>query len=198
MSGRIVPFLIVAALAIPGFCWLTLPLATSREKASAPGSGQNNTGLVTMSGHQLLRDGVPWVPKAVNMDAITAPWPWLEAHASSPADPLYVQYLAWKNWAAHTQVVIDATYSFGADSVRLLVSQGGMQSSQYGEDYYNQVKGMVGALRDRGLTVSIGVQWEPHAGIVSPSMPTTDTISVLKKLARIAGNDQGVMIELFN
>ena len=160
----------------------TLPSGT----ASTP--TPTTTGIVRISENRLLRDGVPWVPHAVQMVAFVAP-PRYQTGAFLAAYRHYniSEFAAIKSW--------------GADSVRMQLSQPGADPDdpKYDHDFVNKFIAGVKAARAAGLVVIVSIQDEEQSGEESPAdLPNAATRHVWATLAPQLNGDDGIVYEMFN
>jgi cellulase (glycosyl hydrolase family 5) len=165
----------VLALASPGDA-----RAASRRAVGPPG--------ISVLGSQLLKNGVPWIPRGVQIVGLVA-----------PNDALGGKYIAaHQNFSAHelSQAAAD-----GADTVRFQVSNFGLDpnSTIYSPAYVREVQNGVELARSLGLSVIVSVQAEGPAGLNSRCpLPDTGTERVWTELALMFRADPGVMFELYN
>lgn len=168
---------LVAALAL---AWPGDAGAARRRATGPPG--------VTVLGSELLKNGVPWIPRGVQIVGLVA-----------PDNALSGKYVAaHQNFSAHelSQAVAD-----GADTVRFQVSNFGLDpdSTIYSPAYVREVQNGVELARSLGLSVIVSVQAEGPAGLNSRCpVPDTGTERVWTELASMFGGDPGVMFELYN
>ena len=143
---------------------------------------------VIVSGIHLLRDGVAWIPHGVVMIAFVAP-PGSARNA----------YLAAAN--AYTPAEFTAIKAWGADSVRLQVSQPGLdpQNALFTRSFVTSVQAAVTAARAAGLNVIVSVQDESQSGETSPTtLPNAATNRVWAELAPLFNADTGILYEMMN
>ena len=169
----------IAATA-PALAWPGDARAASRRVTGPPG--------ITVLGPQLLKNGVPWIPRGVQIVGLVA-----------PDNALSGKYVAaHQNFSAHelSQAVAD-----GADTVRFQVSNFGLDpdSTLYSPAYVREVQNGVELARSLGLSVIVSVQAEGPAGLSSRCpLPDIGTERVWTQLASMFKNDPGVMFELYN
>jgi len=143
---------------------------------------------VTVSGIHLLRNGATWIPHGVVMIAFVAP----------PAAAKGV-YLAAAN--AYTPAEFTAIRTWGADTVRMQVSQPGLdpQNALFTQSFVNSVQAAVTAARAAGLNVIVSVQDESQSGETSPAtLPNAATQRVWAELAPLFNTDTGILYEMMN
>lgn len=148
------------------------------------------SGLVSVSGRHLLRDGQLWIPHGFYQIAFEV----------SPGVPgtLPIWLIASKDYSSdeYTQMRVA-----GADSVRIQVSQPGMDplNPLFTPEFRSRVIGAIHAARAAGLTVIISLQDESQTGDSMPTdLPNDATQRVWEELVPAFGGDRGVLFELFN
>jgi hypothetical protein len=157
-------------------------LATPVPRASAA------TSVITVAGRQLLRNGLPWVPRGVQIVGLVAP--------DSALSGKYV--------AAHQQfgfAELQAAVAAHADLVRLQVSQFGLdpQGALYSPAYVDEVVNAIQAARGLGLAVIVSLQAEPPAGEPTRCpLPDAGAERAWESLAPTFAGDGDVMFELYN
>ena len=156
--------------------------------ATVPTPLTTATDVVRISENRLLRDGVPWVPHAVQMVAFVAP-PRFQTGAFLAAYRHYniSEFAAIKAW--------------GADSVRMQLSQPGADPDdpKYDQDFVNKFIAGVKAARAAGLVVIVSIQDEEQSGEESPAdLPNAATRHVWATLAPQLNGDDGIVYEMFN
>ena len=166
------------------------------SSSSSGGSGGSTTtpvsptvsNPVTVSGIHLLRNGATWTPHGVVMIAFVAP----------PGTAKGV-YLSAAN--AYTPAEFTAIQAWGADTVRMQVSQPGLdpQNALFTQSFVNSVQAAVTAARAAGLNVIISDQDESQSGETSPTtLPNAATQRVWAELAPLFNGDTGIMYEMMN
>ena len=159
---------------------------------AAPGTAAPGPSDVVVSGTQLIRNGVPWIPHGFYQIAFEVP----------PAELQYQQPF----WTTAQQNYTPAEYTrmrqAGADSVRIQLAQPGMdpQNPLFSAQFRDQAVGAIQAARAAGLTVIVSIQDEAQTGDprMSTSLPSAATQRVWQELAPVFGQDRGVLFELFN
>jgi len=145
-------------------------------------------GAVTVSGNELLKDGVAWMPRGIQIVGLVAP----------------DDALSGKYELAHAQYGIDElrrAVADDADTVRFQVSQFGLDpaDSLYSPAYVREVAGAVESARALGLTVIVSIQAEAPAGRTGRCpLPDEGTERVWNELAPMFAGDPGVLFELYN
>lgn len=143
---------------------------------------------VTISGNVLLKDGVQWTPKGLQLNAFVA--------VPTVAAGTYLQ--AYQHF---TLGELSALQAWGADTVRFQIGQPELdpQSSLYTAAFVAQVQSAVTQARSLGLSVILSVQDAAATGETSPaSLPDAGTARAWTTLITIANGDQGILFELFN
>ena len=182
LAHRALP--LVACLLLAG-CSATTSTVTTQPVPPIP-SGPLHT--VSISGIHLQRDGATWIPHGVVMIAFVAP----------PAAAKGV-YLAASS--AYTPAEFTAIKAWGADTVRLQVSQPGCdpQNALFTQSFVNSVQAAVTAARAAGLNVIVSVQDESQSGESSPAtLPNAATQRVWAELAPLFNSDTGILYEMMN
>jgi hypothetical protein len=172
--GR-VRILIVMALAAAA---LAVPVASAGAATS----------VITVTHNQLLRNGMPWVPRGVQIVGVVAP----------------DGALSGKYVAAHQQfgyAELQAAVAAHADLVRFQVSQFGLdpEGPLYSPDYVGEVANAVEAARGLGLAVIVSLQAQPPAGEPTRCpLPDAGAARAWATLAPLFASDGDVMFELYN
>lgn len=145
---------------------------------------------VTVSGKQLMRDGVPWEPHGfVSVALVQAP-----AYRSGPFLNAY---------NAYSTAELDRMKTFGADTIRFQISQPGLDPDDTTGHYDSTFLGVVEtdvqmALND-GFVVILSLQNENQGGTYTePAEPNAGTIRVWQILAPIFMDNQNVIFEIMN
>jgi hypothetical protein len=148
-----------------------------------------NAHQVGVSGNAFTKDGARWVPQGFTLVGFVAP-AGREMNASfGRARSLYGPALFAR------------AKSFGADTLRLQVSQPGLdpQSPIFDPAYTQQVIDAVHQAEAAGFVVIISMQWEKPAGLPGlKGMPSDMTQRAWMRLVGAFANDGNVMLELFN
>jgi hypothetical protein len=145
-------------------------------------------GLVSISGSKLLRGGVQWTPKALQLSAFVA--------APSVATGVYLA--AYQHYSSAELLALQG---WGADTVRFQIGQPEMdpQSALYSASFVAQVQAAVAQARVDGLNVILSIQDQSQTGEPNPAtLPDTSTTRAWGTLATLANNDQGILFELFD
>ena len=145
-------------------------------------------GPIEIAGGRLLRDGAPWLAKGVTVVGLLPPAP-------SP-------YPAYAAAAAHWgPAELAAIRAFGADTIRLQVSQPGLdpRSPAYVPAYLARVVSAGRLVRESGFSLILSMQSRGTAGVADPpTMPDAATARAWAALAPQFAGDAGTMLELFN
>ena len=145
------------------------------------------TSVITVSHNQLLRNGLPWVPRGVQIVGLVAP----------------DGALSGKYVAAHQQygyAELQAAVADHADVVRFQVSQFGLDPAGplYSPAYVAEVEGAVQTARSLGLAVIVSLQAQPPAGEPTRCPSPTPGPRAPGALAPMFAADGDVMFELYN
>jgi endoglucanase len=182
VSSRLLTSIIAAACVAA----LSGPIAQARAQAQA--QAQPGTGNVSVQGNRLLRDGMPWVPRGVQIVGLVAP----------------DGSLTGKYVAAHQRfgaAELEAAVADHADVVRFQVSEFGLdpQGPLYSTAYTAEVQNAVELARGLGLSVIVSLQAEPPAGEPTRCpLPDAGAQRAWNVLAAMFAGDAGVMFELYN
>jgi hypothetical protein len=146
------------------------------------------TSVITITHNQLLRDGLPWVPRGVQIVGLVAP----------------DGALSGKYVAAHQQfgfAELQAAVAVHADVVRFQVSEFGLdpQGPLYSSAYVDEVANAVQTARGMGLAVILSLQAQPPAGEPTRCpLPDAGAERAWQSLAAMFAGDGDVMFELYN
>jgi hypothetical protein len=146
------------------------------------------TSVITVNHNQLLRNGLPWVPRGVQIVGLVAP----------------DGALSGKYVAAHQQfgyAELQAAVAAHADLVRLQVSEFGLdpQGPLYSAAYVQEVASAVAAARGLGLAVILSLQAQPPAGEPTRCpLPDAGAERAWVSLSAMFAGDGDVMFELYN
>jgi hypothetical protein len=159
---------------------------TASAASAAVASAQDP--IITVQGNQLLRDGVPWTPRGVQIVGLVAP----------------TGALSGKYIAANQQFGVpelQTAIADHADVVRFQVSEFGLdpEGPLYSSAYVQEVQSAVQTARSLGLAVIVSLQAEPPAGEPSRCpLPDAGAQDAWNVLAPMFADDGGVMFELYN
>jgi endoglucanase len=165
---------------------------------AAPQNGAASHQQVGIAGNSFTLDGARWIPKAFNIAGFVSTPAYL---AQLPSKAKFDGYRADSQC---TQQLYDAVGNYGADTVRIFVSQYFLSSASEGDPYYDpnyrsSVVSIVQQARANGLVVEIAMQEEEEGGgPVFHGLPTPQTLENWLWLNQYFGSDQGVMYELYN
>ena len=146
------------------------------------------TSVVTVDHNQLLRNGLPWTPRGVQIVGLVAP----------------DGALSGKYVAAHQQygyAELQAAATAHADTIRFQVSQFGLdpQGPLYSPAYVEEVANAVQTARGLGLAVIVSLQAQPPAGEPTRCpLPDAGAARAWGVLAPMFAGDGDVMFELYN
>lgn len=143
---------------------------------------------VRVDGSSLLDNGVPWVPRGVQVVGLVA-----------PPSALSGKYVAAGAHFGRSELAV--AVADHADLIRFQVSEFGLdpQSSMYSPAYVTEVRDAVQQARALGLNVIVSLQAEPPAG-EPVRCPLLDAGAgrAWSVLAPMFAGDDGVMFELYN
>jgi hypothetical protein len=146
------------------------------------------TSVITVTHNQLLRNGLPWTPRGVQIVGLVAP----------------DGALSGKYVAAHQQfgyAELGAAVAAHADLVRFQVSQFGLdpQGPLYSAAYVDEVANAVQTARGLGLAVILSLQAQPPAGEPTRCpLPDAGAERAWESLSAMFAADGDVMFELYN
>jgi Cellulase (glycosyl hydrolase family 5) len=144
--------------------------------------------IISVAGSHLLRDGLPWTPRGVQIVGLVA-----------PDAALWGKYVA-----AHAHfgaAELQAAVADHADLVRFQVSEFGIDpaGALYSPAYVQEVQAGVQAARSLGLAVIVSLQAEAPAGEPERCpLPDAGGQRAWEQLAAMFAGDPGVMFELYN
>ncbi len=192
VASRTTSGLVVTALACM-LCSCSNSSTSGTTTPTTPTPMPSTAGDVTISNNQLMKGGALWVPHGYYMIAFEA-----TPTKVDPTEPW------WNNaYTNYTPQEFADMKTAGADSVRMQVSQPGMDPTNteglYSQAYSNNAIAAVKAARAAGLTVILSVQDEKQSGETGPgNLPDGTTRQVWTVLAQTFGTDKGVLFELYN
>lgn len=165
------------------------------ESRGTTATGQTDVGI---SGNSFTLNGAAWTPRAFNLAGFVSTPAYLQTLTSQAK---YQGYLAD---TACTPNLFAAVQRWGADTVRIFVSQYFLNPESasdpyYDPDYFDSVIAIISEAREAGLVVEIAMQDEEEGG--GPrfhGLPTQQTLENWLALNQHFGDDQGVMYELYN
>jgi hypothetical protein len=148
--------------------------------------------IVDISGTHFTLNGSAWLPKGLQIRGFIAPTSYEQAQSDQD------DYNAQINYGT---TELNAAKSFGADELRLQVSQYYLdpQSPKYDANYVTTVQNAITQARNAGFVVIISMQDEPRSGDpIRHPLPTDATERNWLQLNAVFGTDRGVIFELFN
>ena len=182
-------------LACAAFYTSVAMLSVAGAHAAQSPYSQPTSGFVSVEGTQLLRDGRPWVPKGVILNALNAP----RAHIFARSMAAYQANMATvANWG---EAEINAIVAYGADTIRFNASEAGLdpQNPNYDQNYLHTLLEAIHLVRLRGLTVEVAMQWErPGGDPTLRGMPAENTVRAWQTILPYIGKDTGIILEAFN
>jgi hypothetical protein len=189
--GQLRPWLVsTAAVAVAVLATTAAVLALPRPGAAAAASprGASGSDAVTVKGNHLMRGGVRWIPRGVQIVGLVAPdgslWgKYVGAHAHFGAAELQTA-------RAHH-----------ADTIRFQVSQYGLDPMDplYSSNYVQEVRNGIQLARSTGLNVIISLQAQAPAGQGHDCpLPNTGAERAWNQIAPMFAGDPGVLFELYN
>jgi endoglucanase len=148
------------------------------------------TGIVSVSGNQLLKDGALWVPHCVQLVAFVAP----PAAQAPPFTGAYAHY---------STAELDAIKAWGADCIRFQLSQPGADPTNteglYDPTFVATFVQAVKYTRSIGLNAIVSIQDESQSGETSPTaLPNAITNGVWSNLTKLLNGDDGIIYEMMN
>ena len=167
---------------------LPSPSSTPTPVASPPSLA---SAVVGVSGASLTVNGVAYEPRSVVIRGFTAPAAYEAAHEPVAAEGRKV----------YGPTELAAAHAFGADTLRFLISQPGLDptSTIYDPNYLPSIQSAVTQARQSGFLVVLAMQDESPSGDPNPHlMPIATTQSDWDELAPIFGHDRGIIFELYN
>lgn len=176
------------------------PTPTPPPQPPLPPSGGSDP--VQITNGSLTRDGQPWVPRGVNIDAFAAPESVTAKNSAAIAR-------AKAGFGAQEFADIHA---FGVDTLRITVSQAALDPETDGgappgwtsadaATYLAQVTTAVKAARTAGLAVILNMNDEPLSNfsmVPDSGVPSVATVRAWQTLAPVFADDWGVLYEVFN
>lgn len=172
---------------------LTVALLASCGTVLPPAASAQD---ITIRGKTFYKDGKPWLPKGIKIEAFNRP-----AYISSAPkwmnDPSNLQGRKW--W---TEGELKAMRNvFGATVLRFAVSQPALdpESPIYDPKYLDELLRAFKQARQEGFVVIPSMDAQDENGVMNlPCMPGDSAVRAWKTLAPHLANDPGVMFELFD
>ena len=143
---------------------------------------------IRVQGASLLDNGVPWVPRGVQIVGLVAPPP-----------ALVGKYIAAGQHFGLAE--LQAAVAEHADMIRFQVSEFGIdpQGPLYSAAYVQSVQAAIEEARSLGLNVIVSLQAESPAGeLTRCPLPDAGAERAWAVLAPMFAGDNGVMFELYN
>jgi hypothetical protein len=150
---------------------------------------------VAIAGTHFLRDGRPWVPRGVGLTGLVLVDSLVDSGRGRP------QLIASHNMFGLP--LLHAIRDFGADAVRVAVSQPGLNPSDrlFDPHYADETVQKIELIRRAGFVVVVTMQWERGAG-PSPRSGLTDdpgTLAAWRSLIAVLPlADHGIILEPLN
>ena len=169
------------------FTKVILPLAAlTGLLLTAPAAAQG----ITIKGKDFYRDGKPWQPKGVDVNAFVKPPKFFAIDKSAQLQRSYWGEMELKEVRAR----------LGADTLRFHISQGGLdpQAAIYDVGYANQIVEAVQFARSHGFAVLLVMDAQQDGTPDLKCMPSASTVRAWQTLTPALPKDQAIMIELFN
>ncbi len=175
---------------------VTLSGCSSDGSVATAAPGTQATGLVSVSGKVISRDGKPWIPHAFQQVAFVSP-----PGYTSAAGALQIFLTAAQSYKSteYTQMVQQ-----GADCVRIQFAQTGVDPKGLyaSQTFTNNVVAAAKAARGAGLTVILSDQDEAQTGETNePGLPGGGAQGAWANLLMTApwiGQDTGIVLEIYN
>ena len=191
MNVRRRPTLVLVAL----LAVLAAGLGSVGEASASPHPNRTAKALgspavpgIRVQGASLLDNGVPWVPRGVQIVGLVA-----------PPSALAGKYVAAGQHFGPAE--LQAAVANHADTIRFQVSEFGIdpQGPLYSPAYVRSVQSAVEEARGLGLNVIISLQAESPAGEPTRCpLPDAGAARAWQVLAPMFASDNGVMFELYN
>ncbi|QOZ32810.1 cellulase family glycosylhydrolase [Bradyrhizobium sp. CCBAU 53421] len=145
---------------------------------------------ITIKGKDFYRDGRPWQPKGVDVNAFVKPPKFFAIDKSAQLQRSYWGEVELKQ--VHARL--------GADTLRFHVSQGGLdpQAAIYDVGYAHQIVEAVQLARSHGFAVVLVIDAQQDGTPEVKCMPSANTARAWHSLSSALPNDQAIMLELFN
>ena len=166
------------------FFVLILPILLCLHIYDANANANANANGLSIHNNSLYLNNKRWYPKGVSIVSFET--------------PLFNKYKPTHKFD------IDEIYEikkFGANLVRISVSQGGLdsQSKIYSRHYVENIIRAIKLARSHHLIVIIDMQWQSYSdSAYEGGVPTVTTYRAWQSLLKYVKDDPGVMLELFN
>jgi hypothetical protein len=148
--------------------------------------------VVTLEGRTFYKNGTPWLPKGVKVEAFSRPIGGYESEALQEAVKDGRGLWGPKERQAIRNI-------FHADVIRFAVSQPGLdpQSPIYDAHYKSDILAAIEQARAEGFVVIPSMDAKAENGISGlPCMPNESTVRAWQTLGQELVHDQGIMLEL--
>ncbi len=150
---------------------------------------------ITIQGKTFYKDGNPWLPKGIQVEAFNRP-------ATIPSAASGMNQAAAKARSYWGAAEINAIKKvFGADTVRFQISQPALdpQSPIYDPNYLAELLTVFKQARDAGFVVIVSMDAQAENGLPNIAcMPDDSTVRAWTTLTPKLISDHGVMFEPFN
>lgn len=145
---------------------------------------------IAVKGRDFYKDGKPWQPKGVDVNAFVKPPAFFAIDKSAQLQRSY--------WGEAELKQVRAR--LGADTLRFHLSQGGLdpQATIYDAGYAHQIVEAVQLARRLGFAVVLVVDAQQDGTPDLKCMPSASTVRAWQSLSPELPKDQAIMLELFN
>ena len=145
---------------------------------------------ITISGRTFFRDGVPFLPKGVDVSAFV--------HTSRALANNKVAQEQRNEWNARELYVISSV--FKANTLRFHISQAGLdaESQEFDKSYKDLIVEAVATARRNGFFVIIVMDGQYDQDLTAKCMPTKRTERAWRAVAQEWMDDGAIMLEVFN
>jgi hypothetical protein len=145
---------------------------------------------IAIKGKDFYRDGKPWQPKGVDVNAFVKPPKFFAIDKSAQLQRSYWGEIELKQVRAR----------LGADTLRFHISQGGLdpETAIYDLGYIRQIVEAVQLARRDGFAVVLVMDAQQDGTPDLKCMPSASTVRAWQSLSPALPEDQAIMLELFN
>jgi hypothetical protein len=178
----------VAVAVLATSAMVALALVGPGAAAAASPRSASGSDAVTVQGNHLLRGGVWWIPRGVQIVGLVA-----------PNGSLSGKYVGANAHFGATE--LQAARAAHADTIRFQVSEYGLDPMNplYSPDYVQEVRSGIQLARSTGLNVIISLQAQGPAGQgQNCPLPDTGAERAWNEIAPMFADDPGVLFELYN
>jgi hypothetical protein len=166
--------------------------------------------VVSVQGNQFLRDGVPFVPLGYIFESLVETKDELQqcAQVEYCSRRLEARDFLFGRGKYSSMSVLDLARDWGANTIRFNINQAALDhlSPNYSDAYVGELKAAVQQARAQGFAVILCLFDErnrngpPSLAPLNPKTPLDNETSqrAAELLARVFGQDRGVMLELLN